>query len=41
MRLNPDKGAEFAAALANDENGPLVDIEKVCNTHFLVCSLTR
>ena len=30
MRINPDKGAEFAATLANDENGPLVDIEKVC-----------
>ena len=31
MRLNPDKGAEFATELANDDNGPLVDIEKVFN----------
>ncbi|PPQ65881.1 hypothetical protein CVT24_011212 [Panaeolus cyanescens] len=29
MRTNPEKGAEFAAQLANDENGPLVDIERV------------
>ena len=29
MRANPEKGAEFAAQLANDENGPLVDIERV------------
>jgi clathrin heavy chain len=29
MRTNPEKGAEFAAQLANDENGPLVDIECV------------
>jgi len=25
MRTNPEKGAEFATQLANDENGPLVD----------------
>ena len=29
MRSNPDKGAEFATQLANDESGPLVDIERV------------
>ncbi|EJD07554.1 clathrin heavy chain [Fomitiporia mediterranea MF3/22] len=29
MRTNPDKGAEFASQLVNDENGPLVDIDRV------------
>ncbi|KAJ7224497.1 hypothetical protein GGX14DRAFT_425944 [Mycena pura] len=29
MRTNPEKGAEFAAQLVNDETGPLVDIERV------------
>lgn len=29
MRTNPEKGAEFATQLANDESGPLVDIERV------------
>ncbi|OCH91028.1 clathrin heavy chain [Obba rivulosa] len=29
MRTNPDKGAEFAAQLVNDESGPLVDVERV------------
>lgn len=29
MRTNPDKGAEFATQLINDEAGPLVDIERV------------
>ncbi|KAI0285915.1 clathrin heavy chain 1 [Russula aff. rugulosa BPL654] len=29
MRTNPDKGAEFASALVNDETGPLVDVERV------------
>ena len=29
VRVNPEKGAEFATALANDEAGPLVDIERV------------
>ena len=33
MRTNPDKGAEFAAQLANDESGPLVDIERVSLLH--------
>ena len=28
MRANPEKGAEFATQLINDENGPLVDIER-------------
>ena len=29
MRTNPDKGAEFASALVDDETGPLVDVERV------------
>ena len=29
VRVNPEKGAEFASALANAEGGPLVDIERV------------
>lgn len=29
MRTNPDKGAEFATQLVNDDSGPLVDIERV------------
>lgn len=29
IRVNPEKGAEFATALANDEGGPLVDIERI------------
>lgn len=29
MRTNPDKGAEFASSLVNDETGPLVDVERV------------
>jgi clathrin heavy chain len=29
MRVNPEKGAEFATQLANDESGSLVDIERV------------
>jgi len=29
MRTNPEKGAEFATQLANDENGALVDIGRV------------
>ena len=29
VRINPGKGAEFATALANEEGGPLVDIERV------------
>ncbi|KAK2465631.1 hypothetical protein APHAL10511_002175 [Amanita phalloides] len=29
MRTNPEKGAEFAMQLANDESGPLVDVERV------------
>ncbi|KAI6122688.1 hypothetical protein EDD16DRAFT_1570643 [Pisolithus croceorrhizus] len=29
MRTNPEKGAEFATQLANDESGPLVDVERV------------
>lgn len=29
VRTNPEKGAEFATQLYNDENGPLVDLERV------------
>ncbi|KAI9821608.1 MAG: hypothetical protein M1832_003282 [Thelocarpon impressellum] len=29
VRINPEKGAEFATALANEEGGPLVDIDRV------------
>lgn len=29
MRTNPEKGAEFATQLANDESGPLIDVERV------------
>ncbi|CAF9906424.1 MAG: hypothetical protein HETSPECPRED_006177 [Heterodermia speciosa] len=29
VRVNPGKGAEFATALANEEGGPLVDIDRV------------
>ena len=35
MRANPDKGAEFATQLVNDENGPQVDIERVTLLCFL------
>ena len=29
MCTNPEKGAEFATQLANDESGPLIDVERV------------
>lgn len=29
VRINPEQGAEFASSLVQDENGPLVDIERV------------
>ena len=29
VRVNPERGAEFATSLANSESGPLVDIERV------------
>ena len=29
VRVNPEKGSEFASALVNQEGGPLVDIERV------------
>lgn len=38
MRTNPDKGAEFATQLANDEAGPLVDIERVSEL-VVVCGI--
>lgn len=31
VRVNPDKGAEFATSLAKNESGPLVDIERIVN----------
>jgi clathrin heavy chain len=31
VRVNPEKGAEFASQLVNDETGPLVDVERVSN----------
>jgi clathrin heavy chain len=35
MRTSPEKGAEFASQLINDENGPLVDMERVGYFLFL------
>jgi clathrin heavy chain len=35
MRTNPEKGAEFATQLANDELGPFVDAERVINIFML------
>jgi clathrin heavy chain len=29
VRINPEKGAEFASQLIGDESGPLVDLERV------------
>lgn len=31
IRTNPEKGTDFAQALANSEQGPLVDFERVCD----------
>ncbi|KAF4583252.1 clathrin heavy chain [Ophiocordyceps camponoti-floridani] len=31
IRTNPEKGSEFATALANSDQGPLVDFERVCD----------
>ncbi|KAE9401911.1 ARM repeat-containing protein [Gymnopus androsaceus JB14] len=31
VRVNPEKGAEFASQLVNDEAGPMVDVERVVN----------
>ena len=39
MRANPEKGAEFAMQLVNDETGPLVDIERVCFCRYLSYSI--
>jgi hypothetical protein len=39
MHTNPEKGAEFAAQLANDENGPLIDID-VSSTRISSCLKT-
>ena len=41
MRSNPDKGAEFATQLANDESGPLVDIERVSAICSAINSFTK
>ncbi|KAG9304457.1 hypothetical protein G9A89_020021 [Geosiphon pyriformis] len=40
MRLDPEKGSEFATMLLNDENGPLVDIERVVDV-FMSQSLIQ
>jgi clathrin heavy chain len=39
MRTNPDKGAEFAMQLVNDETGPMVDVERVCFYLLITCVL--
>lgn len=39
MRTNPEKGAEFAAQLVNDENGPMVDVERV-GLHTRIMTVT-
>ncbi|KAF4503828.1 hypothetical protein G6O67_008769 [Ophiocordyceps sinensis] len=31
IRTNPEKGTDFAQALANSEQGPLIDFERVCD----------
>ncbi|KAG5976528.1 hypothetical protein E4U58_003360 [Claviceps cyperi] len=31
IRVNPEKGGDFATALANSEQGPMVDFERVCD----------
>ena len=41
MRTNPDKGAEFASALVNDETGPLVDIERVSDSYISITLANR
>lgn len=38
MRISPEKGAEFAGQLVNDEAGPLVDIDRVCLYHMSINS---
>jgi clathrin heavy chain len=35
-RTNPEKGAEFAAQLVNDETGPLVDVERVVDVFNMI-----
>lgn len=34
VRINPEKGAEFAGQLANEEGGALVDIDRVVDVFF-------
>ena len=41
MRTNPDKGAEFATALVNDETGPLVDVERVSDPSLISSAIDR
>jgi clathrin heavy chain len=36
MWTNPDKGAEFAAQLVNDENGPLVDMNEYVHLWLVI-----
>ncbi len=37
MRSNPDKGAEFATQLVNDDSGLLVDIDRVSSRLYWTC----
>lgn len=41
MRVNPEKGAEFAGQLVNDESGPLVDIERVSQTFVSTATISN
>ena len=34
VRVNPEQGAEFASSLVTDEDGPLVDVERVADIFF-------
>lgn len=35
-RTDPDKASDFAASLVNDENGPLIEPEKVIKSKIYV-----
>lgn len=36
MSRDPEKGAEFATMLVNDENGSLIDIEKASILYLFI-----
>jgi clathrin heavy chain len=40
-RVNPDKAAEFATQLVNDENGPLIDVNRVSFQNAIPTSIMR